>query len=69
SGFPKCRYIKKEEKEEVLTGVKCPVCNEGEIVERVSKRGRSKGKKFYACNRYPTCKTTFTDLPTEEDYK
>ncbi len=66
SGFPKCRYIKKQEKEEVLTGVKCPVCHQGEIVERISKRGRSKGQKFYACNRYPECKSTYTTLPTEE---
>ena len=31
----------------------------GEIVERISKKGRSKGQKFYACDRFPECKTTF----------
>ena len=36
------------------------------IVERISKRGRSKGKKFYACDQYPKCKTTFSELPIDE---
>lgn len=72
SGFPKCRYIKKQEKEApVSTGIKCPNCDTGMIVERISKRGRSKGQKFYACDRYPECKTTFTSLDeiktTEKD--
>lgn len=67
SGYPKCKYIKKSpKKENASTGVQCPVCNEGEIVERVASRGRSKGKKFYACNRYPECKTTFSGIPTRE---
>lgn len=67
SGFPKCRYTKKTEKETpVSTGVKCPNCETGILVERISTKGRSKGQKFYACNRYPECKTTFTTLPGEE---
>lgn len=61
-GFPKCRYIKKEEKEVVKTGLTCPVCETGDIVERISKRGRSKGQKFFACSRYPKCKTTYSTL-------
>ncbi|MGB7531073.1 MAG: type I DNA topoisomerase [Bacilli bacterium] len=64
SGFPKCNYIKKEE--EVNTGVLCPKCGEGYLVERVATRGRSRGKKFFACNRYPKCKTTFSELPKAE---
>ena len=66
SSFPNCRYIKKEEKEEVLTNVKCPNCEEGYLVERISKKGKSKGQKFYACNQYPKCKTTFSQLPENE---
>ncbi|MDY0064506.1 MAG: type I DNA topoisomerase, partial [Bacilli bacterium] len=63
SGFPTCRYIKKEEKAPpVSTGITCPVCKTGNIVEREKKRGRGKGTKFYACDRYPTCKTTFSSL-------
>lgn len=62
--FPKCHYTKKQEEPEPLihTGVKCPNCEEGMIVERVSKRGRSKGQKFYACDQFPKCKSTYTSL-------
>ncbi|MDD4212654.1 MAG: type I DNA topoisomerase [Bacilli bacterium] len=63
SGFPKCRYIKKTEKEQpISTGIKCPNCEVGMIVERISKRGRQKGKLFFACDQYPTCKTTYSSL-------
>ena len=63
SGFPKCRYIKpKEVVEPKQTGIKCPNCEEGYIVERVSKKGRSAGQTFYACDQYPKCKTTYSNL-------
>lgn len=63
SAFPKCRYIKKKEAPEpVNTGIKCPHCEKGYIVERVSKKGRTKGQKFYACDQYPKCKSTYSDL-------
>ena len=64
SGFPKCRYIRSKEEKEmpISTGIKCPHCEKGYIVERVSKKGRSKGQKFYACDQYPKCKTTYTSL-------
>ena len=64
SGYPHCKFIKKKEKAEpVSTGIICPVCGEGEIVERISARGRSKGSKFYACSKFPTCKTTYSGVP------
>ena len=67
SGYPYCKYIKKPPKKEVIkTGIACPVCGEGEIVERVASRGRSKGATFYACDRYPKCKTTYSGRPTGE---
>ena len=63
SGFPKCRYIKpKETVEPKQTGIKCPNCETGYIVERVSKKGRSAGQTFYACDQYPKCKTTYSNL-------
>ena len=64
SNFPKCHYTAKKEIPEppVYTEVKCPNCEHGMIVERISKRGRSKGQKFYACDQYPTCKSTYTSL-------
>ena len=64
SGFPKCHYTAKMviPEEPVSTGLKCPHCDSGVIVERVSKRGRSKGQKFFACNQYPTCKSTYSTI-------
>ncbi|WP_298061200.1 type I DNA topoisomerase [uncultured Campylobacter sp.] len=55
-GYPKCKYsrkiegVAKEKKPLVSTGVKCPSCGTGEIVERFSRRG-----KFYGCTNYPKC--------------
>jgi len=59
SGFPECRNTKAIEN---LTGVKCPECIDGEIVERQSKKGRV----FYGCNRFPDCKFALWDKPTGE---
>ncbi len=42
------------------TGVKCPKCNEGEIVEKKSKSG----KIFFGCNKYPDCDFALWDEPT-----
>jgi len=63
SGFPKCHYTApREEMKPKGVGMVCPVCGKGEIVERISTKGRSKGQKFYACSRYPKCKITYTSL-------
>ena len=43
-------------------GVKCPECNEGEVVERRSKRG----KTFYGCSRYPDCNFVTWAKPVAE---
>lgn len=60
SNFPKCKYIKNEPKEEnIITG--CPNC-EGQIIAKKTKRG----KIFFGCNNYPTCKTAYWDKPTGE---
>lgn len=48
-GFPDCKNTKPILEE---TGVVCPACHEGKIVERKSKKG---GRKFYGCARYPDC--------------
>ncbi|HHX79248.1 MAG TPA: type I DNA topoisomerase [Acholeplasmataceae bacterium] len=67
SGFPKCRYIKQEEKDiPIDTGIICPECNEGTLLERIGRRGRAKDKTFYGCSRYPKCKATFSELPEEK---
>jgi len=46
SNYPKCRYVKMKE-----TGVMCPECGKGQLVERRSKRG----KLFFGCSSYPDC--------------
>ena len=47
SGFPECRGKKPLLKK---TGVACPDCKTGELVER-----RGKGRTFYGCTSYPEC--------------
>ena len=59
SNFPECKNTKPIT---VGTGVMCPKCKEGEIVERKSRRGRI----FYGCNRYPQCDFTLWDKPTHD---
>jgi len=56
SGFPNCRNTKPIVKD---TGVTCPKCKEGQIVERRSKKGRV----FYGCNLYPGCDFVSWDKP------
>lgn len=70
SGYPHCRYIKKAVKPEpVKTGVECPLCHEGELVERINVRGRNKGAKFYACSKFPKCRATYSGLPNGDTCK
>ena len=45
------------------TGVKCPKCGKGMIVERKSKRGTV----FYGCDKYPDCDFTLWNEPTGEE--
>ena len=44
------------------TGVKCPKCGQGDIVEKKSKSG----KIFFGCNKYPDCDFALWDEPTGE---
>ena len=59
SGYPDCKNIKAIVKS---TGVHCPECEKGEVVEKKSK----KGKIFYACNQYPKCEFAMWNKPTGE---
>jgi len=59
TAFPKCKNIKGITEGQQSTGVKCPGCKKGEIIEKRSRRGI-----FYACNQYPDCKTAFNARPT-----
>jgi len=57
SGYPECKNTRS-----ISTGVTCPQCSEGQLVERRSK----KGKTFYSCNRYPKCRFSVFSLPVAE---
>lgn len=57
SGFPDCRNTRPIVKD---TGVTCPKCHEGKLVERRSKKGRV----FYGCDRYPECDHVMWDRPS-----
>ncbi len=58
-GFPDCKYT-----EPIInpTGVKCPKCQQGDIIERKTK----KGKTFYSCSQFPKCKYALWDKPINE---
>lgn len=56
SNFPDCRNTKAIVKG---TGVPCPKCEKGEIIERKSKKKRI----FYGCNLYPECDFISWDKP------
>jgi DNA topoisomerase-1 len=50
SGYPKCKYIKQN----LIEGMKCPKCGEGDIAERKARRGNV----FWGCTNYPKCDFT-----------
>lgn len=59
SKYPDCKNIEKIENK---TGIKCPKCGVGDIVERKSKKGRM----FYGCNKYPSCDFALWNKPNGE---
>jgi len=60
TAYPKCKNIKNIAGQN-FTGVKCPACGQGEIVQKRSRRGI-----FYACDQYPDCKNAYWGKPTGE---
>jgi DNA topoisomerase-1 len=58
SGFPECRNSKPLLEK---IGITCPVCGEGEVVERRTKKGRT----FYGCSRYPACEFSSWNKPVD----
>ena len=61
SSYPKCKHIEPLVKP-LETGVTCPECKEGELLQRKSRYG----KLFYSCSRYPTCKYAVWNPPLAE---
>lgn len=68
SNYPNCKYIKAEENpnDNVDTGIICPKCGEGHIMQKVARTGRNKGNLFFACSNYLKCKNIYSDRPTNE---
>jgi DNA topoisomerase-1 len=71
SGYPECtntRRLGKDGKPVPLpepTGVACPKCQQGELMQRRGKFGRP----FYGCNRYPKCDYLTNDLAEVANYQ
>jgi DNA topoisomerase-1 len=66
SGYPDCKTIRKigggKSTPAKPTGVKCPNCKEGDLVERRSRRGI-----FYSCSRYPKCEFALNNRPVPRE--
>ena len=58
SDYPACKGTKP-----FSTGVKCPTCGKGDLCEKRSK----KGKIFYSCSEFPTCKVAMWEKPFPEE--
>ena len=52
--FPDCKQT-----EALTTGIRCPVCEQGELAQRMSRFKRF----FYSCNQYPKCTFALWDKP------
>ncbi|MFH0905252.1 MAG: type I DNA topoisomerase [bacterium] len=57
SNYPDCKYIENSAAEQV--DMACPKCQDGKVVVRRTKRGRT----FYGCSRYPKCDFASWDKP------
>jgi DNA topoisomerase-1 len=55
SGYPKCKYVKQN----LIEGMKCPKCGEGDLAERKARRGNI----FWGCTNYPKCDFTSNYKP------
>jgi ssDNA-binding Zn-finger/Zn-ribbon topoisomerase 1 len=66
--YPECKGISKIWNK---TGFKCPMCLESEDRKNkpgdvVEKKGRGRGKPFYACTRWPDCTLILNIKPESE---
>ncbi|HEX2425473.1 MAG TPA: type I DNA topoisomerase [Actinomycetota bacterium] len=59
SGYPDCTYIKKDPPKS--TGITCPQCTQGEIVEKRTRFG-----VMFGCDRYPECDFAVGNPPVKD---
>lgn len=57
SNYPECKNTKPLLEK---VGIKCPICGDGDVIIRKTKKGRS----FYGCSNYPNCKFVSWNKPT-----
>jgi DNA topoisomerase-1 len=68
SGYPECKNTRRIGRDgkpvplPVPTGVHCPKCQQGELMQRRGKFGRT----FYGCDRYPKCDYIVNELTQAE---
>jgi DNA topoisomerase-1 len=58
SNYPTCKNTKP-----ISTGIKCPKCKEGDLIERKTKKGK---RSFYGCSKYPDCDFASWDKPVAQ---
>ncbi len=58
SNYPNCKNTKP-----ISTGIKCPKCKEGNLIERKTKKGK---RVFYGCSKYPDCDFASWDKPVAQ---
>ena len=66
TGYPECTNIRKsgpKPEPPKPTGVACPECGEGEMLEKRSRRG----KTFWSCSRFPQCKFALWAKPVNQE--
>lgn len=61
SGYPDCDYMTNADFDPD-TQVRCPSCQQGELVQKTSRFGNS----FYACDQYPICHYSVNLPPVAE---
>ncbi len=59
SGYPDCRFVQKDPA--ASTGVTCPQCHRGELVQKRTRFG-----VFYGCDRYPECDLAVNNPPEKD---
>jgi len=59
SGYPECTHTQPLV---LRSGVRCPECGQGELVQKRSRKGRT----FWGCDRYPECRYVIWNRPVPE---
>ncbi len=59
SRYPSCRHVVRKPAPE--SGLTCPGCHEGRVVER-----EAEGRRFFGCSRFPACRFTSSHRPIAE---